>query len=242
MKSLTNLAYATLGMALALPACATSRPENSNDCAWIEARRVLNEYKAAEGITVAVVIPKRLEIAPASVPLVATKFAAPSSLPSRDRFHPTRTTAYFHGEADHLVYGRKSAMGSDLTYGDQRSAAADWSRYPLGTRFRIVGDSYDCEYRIDDYGKALVGTNTIDLYKPTRGAMNAWGCRQVVIEIIEWGSYENSLRVMADRTRAPHVRRMVEAIRARPPEGGRSEGKIAAVTPSQPSHGNGEFE
>ena len=58
-------------------------------------------------------------------------------------------------------------MGKPLRFGMVRSAAADWSRYPVGTRFRIVGKPY--EYVIDDYGSALVGTDTIDLYKPSGG-------------------------------------------------------------------------
>ncbi len=36
-----------------------------------------------------------------------------------------RTTAYSHGEAAHLVYGRKNAIGKPLRYGKIRSAAAD---------------------------------------------------------------------------------------------------------------------
>ena len=43
---------------------------------------------------------------------------------------------------------------------------------------------------IDDYGGALVGTNTIDLYKTSRAAMRRWGVRHVDIDIIEWGSKE----------------------------------------------------
>jgi hypothetical protein len=43
-----------------------------------------------------------------------------------------RTTAYTHSESDHVQYGRKSAAGNTLKYGSQvRSAAADWSKYPL---------------------------------------------------------------------------------------------------------------
>ena len=54
------------------------------------------------------------------------------------------------------------------------SAAADWSRFPLGTRFQIVGTQD--RYVIDDYGGALVGTNTIDLYKTSRRGDALVGC------------------------------------------------------------------
>ena len=211
-------ALATCATALYLPACAISRPEETKEIAWIEAKRLLAESKALKSHALAPEIPTT----------TARTLASRVATPLRDRFHPTRTTAYYHGEADHLAYGCKSALGSDLVYGAERSAAADWSRYPLGTRFRIVGDTHDCEYRIDDYGKALVGTNTIDLYKPTRGAMDAWGSRHVVIEVLEWGCFEESLRVMEPRTHSLHVRRMVDAIRDR--KGAASSPEALAAT------------
>ncbi|MDG2124798.1 MAG: hypothetical protein P8J87_13930, partial [Verrucomicrobiales bacterium] len=86
-----------------------------------------------------------------------------------------RTTAYCHLEADSLKYGKLNAVGTQLKYGKVRSAAADWSQYPVGTVFKIKGEPY--LYEVDDYGSALVGTNTIDLYKPTKPAMHAWGVR-----------------------------------------------------------------
>ena len=80
-----------------------------------------------------------------------------------------RTTAYHHSEPG----GRATAVGGYLR--PTHSAAADWSWLPAGTRFRIVetGD----EYLIEDYGSALVGRYTIDIYKSTRAAMNKWGVR-----------------------------------------------------------------
>ncbi len=125
-----------------------------------------------------------------------------------------RTTAYTHSESDHLQYGRKSAAGNTLQYGSQvRSAAADWSKYPLGTRFKIEGLPY--EYVVDDYGSALVGTETIDIYKPEKGTMNNWGVRNVPIRVIEWGSFEESRRILDERKNvrhADHVREMLHEI------------------------------
>lgn len=75
---------------------------------------------------------------------------------------PVRTTAYTHTEADHIEYSNKTAIGTRLKYySGVRSAAADWSKYPVGTRFQIVGQP-GVTYEIDDYGSALVGKNTID--------------------------------------------------------------------------------
>jgi 3D (Asp-Asp-Asp) domain-containing protein len=57
-----------------------------------------------------------------------------------ERNRIVRTTAYTCSEDDHLVYGSLNATGTNLRYNDKvRSAAADWSFYPVGTTFRIKG-------------------------------------------------------------------------------------------------------
>jgi len=125
-----------------------------------------------------------------------------------------RTTAYTHTESDHIQYGRKNAVGTTLQYGSKvRSAAADWSKYPLGTRFTIEGLPY--EYVVDDYGSALVGTETIDIYKPEKSSMGDWGVRNVPIKVIEWGSFEESRKILDGRKHvrhADHVREMLQEI------------------------------
>jgi 3D (Asp-Asp-Asp) domain-containing protein len=132
-----------------------------------------------------------------------------------------RTTAYTHTESDQRSYGVKNAVGTHWKFGSVRSAAADWSRFPVGTQFRIAGQP-DVVYEVDDYGSALVGTGTIDLYKPSRALMNNWGVRNVDIEVIHWGSYEKSMELMRDRTQWRHVRTMLEGIEARLRPGTRS--------------------
>ena len=125
-----------------------------------------------------------------------------------------RTTAYSHLEADSLPYGRKSAAGNTLQYGNKiRSAAADWSKYPLGTRFMIEGLPY--EYVVDDYGSALCGTETIDIYKPNISGIGHWGVRNVPIRVLKWGSFEESARILDSRKHvrhAGHVREMLSEI------------------------------
>ena len=60
--------------------------------------------------------------------------------PFSERNRIVRTTAYTCSEADHLIYGSKNAAGTNLRYSKRvRSAAADWSFYPVGTVFRIKG-------------------------------------------------------------------------------------------------------
>lgn len=124
-----------------------------------------------------------------------------------------RTTAYTHSESDHIQHGRKTALGTTLQNGPIHSAAADWSRWPAGSIFRIreTGEVY----QVDDYGWALSGTNTIDLYKPSRSAMNAWGVRRVTIENLRWGDPQRSLAILRQRTRFRHVKRMVDQLEQR---------------------------
>lgn len=129
---------------------------------------------------------------------------------AKTQFQHVRTTAYTHTESDHLQHGCKTAIGTTLQCGSVSSAAADWSRWPLGTVFRICDTGQ--VWKVDDIGWALAGRNTLDLYKPSRSAMNSWGLRNVDIEILEWGSLEDSLRVLKPRARYPHVRRMIDQI------------------------------
>lgn len=129
---------------------------------------------------------------------------------AQTRFQHVRTTAYTHTEADHLKYGRRNALGTALQYGEVTSAAADWSRWPAGTRFRVLQTGR--EYLVDDYGWALAGTNTIDLYKASRREMNAWGVRRVNIEVLSWGDPWISYRILKPRRRHRHVNRMIRQI------------------------------
>ena len=128
-----------------------------------------------------------------------------------DRTRVVRTTAYTHTEADHLIYGRKNAAGTTLRYSDKvRSAAADWSVYPVGTTFRIKGLPH--LYVVDDYGSALVGTGTVDLYKPSHAVMNAWGRRNVELTIVRWGSQKRSAEILKDRVHHAHCRQMFTSL------------------------------
>ena len=99
-----------------------------------------------------------------------------------------------------------NASGGILKYGSVRSAAADWSVYPLGTMFRVKGQPHI--YVVDDYGSALAGTNTIDIFKPTLSSMRKWGTRFTEITVIQWGSYERSVRLLKGRTGYSHCRQM----------------------------------
>jgi len=133
-----------------------------------------------------------------------------------ERHRVVRTTAYTCTEDDHLIYGNKNATGTPLRYTNRvRSAAADWSFYPVGTTFRIKGLPY--LYVIDDYGSALAGTGTVDLYKPNKQVMNLWGRRNVEITIVQWGSFNRSAEILSQRTRHAHCAQMLaNIVRQRP--------------------------
>ena len=138
-----------------------------------------------------------------------------------------RTTAYTHLEGGS---GFNNALGCRLSGSHVMSAASDWSHFPLGTRFRIAETNE--EYVIDDYGNALIGTDTIDLYKPSRLEMKQWGVRHVDIDILEWGSEEKSLKVLAPRCKHHCVKKMVAALE-------KKKGKsVAENTPRRTSVSN----
>jgi hypothetical protein len=99
-----------------------------------------------------------------------------------------RTTAYCVHERG--GGGRRNAVGEYLSGRIVRSAASDWSRFPT----------------------ALVGTNTIDLYKPSRLEMKRWGVRHVDIDILRWGSEEQSIKVLKPRAKHTTPRRMLIAL------------------------------
>lgn len=147
-----------------------------------------------------------------------------------------RTTAYTHTEADHVKYSNRNALGGRLQCGPIHSAAADWSRWPAGSIFRIreTGEIF----QVDDYGWALAGTNTIDLYKSSRAGMNRWGVRRVTVENLRWGDPQRSLSILRPRSKYPHIKRMVDQLEQRMPEwlSYDSSARMAAAEPAPGDH------
>jgi 3D (Asp-Asp-Asp) domain-containing protein len=128
-----------------------------------------------------------------------------------ERNRLVRTTAYTCTESDHLQYGSQNATGTPLRYTDRvRSAAADWAVYPVGTVFRIKGMQQ--LFVVDDYGSALTGTNTVDIYTPNKDYMAAWGRRNVELTVVQWGSYARSAEILSKRTHYPHCAQMYTQI------------------------------
>lgn len=104
-------------------------------------------------------------------------------------------------------HGRKKVVVTKLVRPTIGSAAADWSRWPAGTVFRIISTGQI--YKVEDYGWALAGRNTIDLYFSSRRDMNDWGVRNEPIQILRWGDPQQSLQVLENHQGYKHIRRMV---------------------------------
>jgi len=93
------------------------------------------------------------------------------------------------------------------------SAAADWSRWPAGTVFRLLSTGQN--YRVEDYGWALSGRNTIDLYMANEREMNSWGAREEAIQVLKWGDPQESLQFLQRHQDYKHIRRMVLELEGR---------------------------
>lgn len=139
----------------------------------------------------------------------------PTAAPTKPKTVPVTATAYSSGAKCNGAWAHRNAIGGRLKSGAVNSAATDWSRIPLGTKFRVVETGK--VYVVDDYGSAMVGKDKVDLFHTSYRDVYRWGVRQVTLEIIEWGCPEKSLVVLKPRTRAPHVRRMVEALKLQSP-------------------------
>jgi 3D (Asp-Asp-Asp) domain-containing protein len=96
------------------------------------------------------------------------------------------------------------------------SAAADWSRWPAGTVFRLLSTGQN--YRVEDYGWALSGRNTIDLYMANQREMNNWGAREERIEVLKWGDPQESLQFLRRHQDYRHIKRMVLELEGREKE------------------------
>ena len=62
---------------------------------------------------------------------------------------------------------------------------------------------------MEDYGWALSGRNTIDLYMANRRDMNSWGARDESIQILQWGDPQESLQFLRSHQNYKHIKRMV---------------------------------
>jgi 3D (Asp-Asp-Asp) domain-containing protein len=111
------------------------------------------------------------------------------------------------------IRGAKRAVAVSKVPPRIGSAAADWARWPMGTTFRLLSTGQ--MYRVEDYGWALSGRNTIDLYMANSRDMNTWGARQEPIQILHWGDPHQSLQVLQSHAEHKHIKRMVLELQGR---------------------------
>lgn len=143
--------------------------------------------------------------------LAASSAGTTNSIPSHTTSVRALATAYGSSASCNGQWAGVTAVNTRLRSGAVTSAAADWSKFPLGTRFRVVETGR--VYEVDDYGSAMVGKVKVDLFTPSRAAMGKWGKRNVTLEILQWGDRAKSLAILQGRSRYPHVRRMVNSLR-----------------------------
>jgi 3D (Asp-Asp-Asp) domain-containing protein len=122
-----------------------------------------------------------------------------------------KTTAYTEKEADHKKYKKLTANGGTLK--SRFSAAADWSIFPVGTVLKINNHNY----QVSDYGSALVkplgSVPVVDIYQPSKSAMNEWGVRYFDnVEVVEWGNFHESAKILQDRLKYAHCKTMYDRI------------------------------
>ena len=137
----------------------------------------------------------------------------PFSLETRNATRVTPTVTTTRVTKATTTRGSKRAVAMNSKPPRIGSAAADWSRWPVGTTFRLLSTGQ--MYRVEDYGWALSGRNTIDLYMANQRDMNTWGARQEPIQILHWGDPQQSLQLLQSHTDYKHIKRMVLELQGR---------------------------
>jgi len=150
---------------------------------------------------------------PRAVPVDETASHSPQLQPFSMEQTRTVTRTSKHGAKTPRSVKRAVAISRPPQIG---SAAADWSRWPAGTVFRLLSTGQS--YRVEDYGWALSGRNTIDLYMANQREMNSWGAREETIEILQWGDLEESLQFLRRHQDYRHIKRMVLELEGRDKE------------------------
>jgi 3D (Asp-Asp-Asp) domain-containing protein len=148
----------------------------------------------------------------AALPPMRSAAVVPRALPADDA-DDYQAVAYRRGPQPFSMSADSGAPAGTFSSVACGSAAADWSRWPAGTIFRVMSTGQT--YRVEDYGWALAGRNTIDLYMATPNDMNAWGVRSEPIQVLSWGDSERSLRLLQRHQDYRHIKRMVLELQGR---------------------------
>ena len=162
----------------------------------------------------------RAEVVPRAIPVYDVPRAIPVDNPAGTEvrrasysppFQPFSTSERVTTTTVKTRQGRSTSSAPALLV--PGSAAADWSRWPAGTVFRLLSTGQ--VYRVEDYGWALSGRNTIDLYMANQRDMNSWGAREETIQVMQWGDPQESLQFLERHQNYKHIKRMVLELEGR---------------------------
>lgn len=134
--------------------------------------------------------------------------------PQRDVYQKVNVSIYA-GAAGDSGAPATAARGSRYQSGAISSAAADWSRFPAGTIFRVLATGE--LYEVDDFTEDVVGRNLLLLYKPAAARAGDQAERQVTVEIVTWGSPKDST-VRLRGQRSSTAKKILEELLSRYPQ------------------------
>lgn len=131
--------------------------------------------------------------------------------------HSVTTSAYTHSEDPR--WWKWTAINGTVQYNDGTnpnkpiSCATNWAKYPPGTKFFIDGKYYAAH----DYGSFVTEyPNRIDLYVPTKQAVNTWWLKKKNVTVVEMGDFNKARSILSEPTRQklPFVRQMLRQLPA----------------------------
>lgn len=127
--------------------------------------------------------------------------------------HGVTTSAYTHSEDPR--WRKWTAINGTVQYNNWKnpnnpiSCAANWAKYPPGTKFQIDGKYYE----VHDYGSFTSDyPYRIDLYVPSKKAVNTWWLKKKDVTVVEMGDFNKARQILSEpaRQKFPFVRKMLE--------------------------------
>lgn len=132
----------------------------------------------------------------------------------RTQYQKVNVTTY-HGAASQPGEPPATARGTRYQRGSISSAAADWSRWPAGTLFRVIATGE--LFEVDDFTDDVIGKNEILLYKPPLARPAGEATHFVTIEILRWGSPRESILILENQ-RSSSARKLLAELKTRYPQ------------------------
>lgn len=126
--------------------------------------------------------------------------------------HGVTTSAYTHSEDTR--WWKWTAVNGTVKYNNGTdpnnpiSCATNWAKYPPETKLLIDGKYY----AVHDYGSFVTEyPNRIDLYVPTKWAVNSWWLKKKDITVVQMGDFNKARKILSEpaRQKFPFVRKML---------------------------------